>query len=68
MAATKSRSRPGAVCTQAAGSPAAPSPSAMAAWMAPALAKLSEPPRRITALPDFRQMPAASAPTLGRLS
>ena len=31
-------------------------------------AVLSEPPRRITALPDLRHSPAASAPTLGRLS
>ncbi len=30
--------------------------------------KLSEPPRRITALPDFRQRTPASAVTLGRLS
>ena len=68
MAVTKPRSRLGATCTAASGRPAALKPAAMAAWMAPALWKLSEPPRRITALPDFRQMPAASAPTLGRLS
>ncbi len=30
--------------------------------------KLSEPPRRITALPDFRHSTPASAATLGRLS
>ena len=40
----------------------------MQAWMAPALRRLSEPPRRIAALPDFRQSAAASAMTLGRLS
>ena len=30
--------------------------------------KLSDPPRSTTALPDLRHSPAASAPTLGRLS
>ena len=39
-----------------------------AAWIAVLEWKLSEPPRRITALPDLRQSAPASAVTLGRLS
>ncbi len=38
------------------------------AWMAALDRALSEPPRRITALPDFRHSAPASAVTLGRLS
>ena len=38
------------------------------AWIAREEWKLSEPPRRITALPAFRQSAPASAVTLGRLS
>ena len=38
------------------------------AWMARLERWLSEPPRRITALPDFRHSAPASAVTLGRLS
>jgi hypothetical protein len=36
--------------------------------MAAAEWRESEPPRRITALPDLRQIAAASAPTFGLLS
>ena len=39
-----------------------------AAWIARAERKLSEPPRRITALPALRQSAPASAVTFGRLS
>ncbi len=56
MAATKPRSGPGGICTDAAGSPAASSPAAMQALMARAECRLSEPPRRITALPALRQI------------
>ena len=43
-------------------------PSTSAAWIARAERKLSEPPRRITALPALRQSAPASAVTFGRLS
>ena len=39
-----------------------------AATMAALLERALEEPRSRTALPDFRQMPAASAVTLGRAS
>ena len=53
---------------QASGSPAASSPDTRQAWIAALERMLSEPPRRITALPDFRHSAPASAVTFGRLS
>jgi len=52
----------------ASGSPASRSPCTRQSWIARHERKLSEPPRRITALPDFRHSTPASAATLGRLS
>ena len=52
--------------TAASGSPAAAIPSLTHAAIARLLRIDSEPPRRIAALPDLRQSPAASAVTLGR--
>ncbi len=63
---TAARSVVGTSWTQASGRPAAASPLCRAATMAREEWKPSEPPRRITALPDFRHRPAASAVTLGR--
>ena len=44
------------------------SPATSPAWIACAERRLSEPPRRIAALPAFRQSAPASAVTFGRLS
>jgi hypothetical protein len=50
----------------ASGRPRRASPPASAPTMTRVECRLSEPPRRITALPDFRHRAPASAPTLGR--
>ena len=68
MAPTAARSRVGTSWTASAGSPASASPSAMASAMARAVRKLSDPARRMAALPALRQSAAASAVTFGRLS
>ena len=53
---------------EASGRPASRNPCTRQSWIARQERKLSEPPRRITALPLFRQSTPASAATLGRLS
>ncbi len=68
ISATAARSRVGTRWIASAGRPAAVSPSCRQAWMAPEEWKLSDPPRRIAALPALRQSPPASAVTFGRLS
>ncbi len=68
MALTISRSRVGSNWIAASGRPACRSPSTMQAWIAVEEWKLSDPPRRITALPALRHSAPASAVTLGRLS
>ena len=68
MAPTAARSRVGTSWIAARGRPASASPSRSASAMMPQLRKLSEPPRRIAALPALRQSAPASAVTLGRLS
>jgi len=65
---TAARSRVGTSSIAPVGSEAARRPSTSAAWIARFERWLSEPPRRIAALPAFRQSAAASAVTLGRLS
>jgi hypothetical protein len=65
---TAPRSRVGTSWIAAAGRPASSSPSTRQAWMAAELRCVSEPPRRITALPAFRHRAPASAVTFGRLS
>ena len=50
------------------GRPASSRPLARQATMAELERKLSDPPRRMAALPDFMQSAPASAVTLGRLS
>ena len=65
---TAARSRVGTIWIASSGKPACFKPSASAAWIARAERKLSEPPRRITALPALRHSAPASAVTLGRLS
>ena len=62
---TAARSVVGTSCTEASGSPAARMPSASAAMIAVDVWKLSEPQRRIAALPALRHSPAASAVTFG---
>ena len=52
----------------ASGRPASRRPCTRQSWIARQERKLSEPPRRITALPDFRHSTPASAATFGRLS
>ena len=65
---TAARSRVGTSWIAASGRSAAASPSASAAWIAWFERWLSEPPRRITALPALRHSAPASAVTFGRLS
>jgi hypothetical protein len=65
---TAARSRVGTSEIESSGKSAARKPSTSAAWIARAERKLSDPPRRITALPAFRHSTAASAVTFGRLS
>ena len=65
---TAARSAVGTSWMQACGSPAASSPCTRHSWIAALERRLSEPPRRITGLPDFRHSAPASAVTLGRLS
>ena len=68
MAPTAARSVVGTSWIASSGRPAARRPAVRQAWMAAELRCVSEPPRRMTALPAFRQSPPASAVTLGRLS
>ena len=63
---TAARSVVGTSWMQPAGSPASARAARSAAAMAREECQLSEPPRRITALPDMRQSAPASAVTLGR--
>ena len=65
---TAARSLVGTRWMAASGKPAAARPCCRQSRMAPEEVKLSEPPRRMAALPDLRQSPPASAVTLGRLS
>jgi hypothetical protein len=59
---------PGTSWTTSASSPDATAASRRASTIAALLDRALELPRRSTALPDFRQMPAASAVTLGLAS
>ena len=68
MSPTAARSRVGTSWIASSGRPAARRPALSAAWIAREERKLSEPPRRITALPDLRARLPASAVTFGRLS
>jgi hypothetical protein len=63
---TAARSRVGTSCTAFSGRPAAAMPRRKHAAMTREEWKLSEPPRRITALPARRLNPPASAVTFGR--
>jgi hypothetical protein len=63
---TAARSVVGTSWIAAAGKPAAARPSCRQAWIAAEEWKLSDPPRRITALPALRHKLPASAVTLGR--
>ena len=63
---TAARSRVGTRWIDVAGRPAPSSPALRESMMAPEEWKLSEPPRRMTALPAFKHRPPASAVTLGR--
>ena len=65
-APTAARSVVPTSCTAASGRPASARPSRTQAAIARFECTASLPPRRITALPAFRQMPAASAVTFGR--
>ena len=65
---TAARSRDGTMAIAASGRLAARSPATRHPWIRPDERKLSEPPRRMTALPAFRQSAPASAVTPGRLS
>ena len=65
---TASRSVVGTIWIEASGRPAALRPATRQAWMARDECALSEPPRRITALPDLSVSAPASAVTFGRLS
>ena len=67
-APTAARSAVGIICTAAAGTPAEASPASTACCMASAERRHSEPPRRISALPERTAMAAASTPTFGRAS
>ncbi len=66
MIPTAARSVVGRLWIAASGRPAAPRPSRRQARIARADWKLSEPPRRIAALPALRQSAPASAVTFGR--
>jgi hypothetical protein len=65
---TASRSVVGTFWIAASGRPASRRPACRHSRIAPEEWKLSEPPRRIAALPDLRHNAPASAVTLGRLS
>ena len=65
---TLSWESPGTSWTTSASSPAAAAASRSTSTIAALLERALELPRSSTALPDFRQMPAASAVTLGRAS
>ncbi len=65
---TASLLRVGTIWTASRESDARSSACSKHAWIAVLELKLSEPPRRITALPDFRHSAPASAVTFGRLS
>ncbi len=65
---TASRSVVGTSWMAASGRPAARKPRARQTWIARLEWWLSEPPRRIAALPALRHSAPASAVTLGRLS
>ncbi len=67
-ALTESWLSAGTSWTTSAGSPAASAAPRSAATIAALLLAALDEPRRSTALPDFRQMPAASAVTFGRAS
>ena len=58
----------GTIVTAASGSPASRRPAMRQSWIALDVAKLSEPPRRIAALPALRHSAPASAVTAWRLS
>ncbi len=66
MKPTAERSTVGTSWIAASGRPEATTASLKALAMTSEVRKLSEPLRRITALPDFRQSAAASAVTFGR--
>ena len=68
MNPTAERSTVGTSWIEASGRPEATVASLNALAMTSEVRKLSEPLRRITALPDFRQSAAASAVTFGRNS
>ena len=59
---------PGTSWTTSAGSPNTSTAPRITSTRASLLARALDDPRRSTALPDFRQMPAASTVTLGRAS
>ena len=65
---TAARSGVGTSWIAASGRPALFRPATSAAWIASAELRLSEPPRRIAALPALTASAPASAVTLGRLS
>ena len=65
---TAARSGVGTSWIAASGSPALFKPATRAAWMASAELRLSDPARRIAALPAFTASAPASAVTFGRLS
>ena len=62
---TAARSRVGTSVIAASGRPASRRPCARQSWIARQERKLSEPPRRITALPDLRHSTPASAVDIG---
>ena len=66
MKPTAARSTVGTSWIAASGNPASARPSVSALQMTSEVRKLSEPLRRITALPDLRQSAPASAVTFGR--
>ena len=66
MKPTAERSTVGTSWIAASGKPAATSASLKVLAMTSEVRKLSDPLRRIAALPDFTHSPAASAVTLGR--
>ena len=68
MMPTASRSCVGTICTAASGKPCFAKARVRHAWIAALERALSEPPRKITALPLFKHSAAASAVTFGRLS
>ena len=63
---TAARSVVGTSWTLVSGRPAAIRPAVRHSVITDEVGKLSDPQRRITALPDFRHKPPASAVTFGR--